>query len=91
MYTYLLTLHNLRMKYIGGIVTTTHWVTGTDSVLYRKTCGGKGICGISEVFHTCVSGIVADTVGDVRVKVGNVLGERSIPGENLVEVTVVLN
>ncbi len=64
-------------------LTAAHWVTGTDTVLHRETGGGKGVRGISGV-HTCVSGIATDTVGDVRVEVSDVQGERRSPGEDFI-------
>ena len=73
----------------SSIITAAHLITGTDTVLHRETCRGKDVHGISDVVHTCVGGIVTDTVGDVRVKVSDIQGEWSIPGENLVGVIVV--
>ncbi len=74
----------------GSILTAAHWVTGTDTVLHRETGGGKDICGIGCV-HTLFGNIVTDTVtSDIRVEVSDVQGGRSSPGEDLVEVIVVL-
>ncbi len=86
---YMLTLNNLEINFYGFILTAAHWVTGTDTVLHRETGGGKDVRGISGV-HTCVGVIVTDTVGDVRVEVSDVQGERRSPGEDLVVVIVVL-
>ena len=89
LFTYALTVLD-RCGHTGSIVTAAHWVTGTDSVLHRETCCGEDIHSISDVVHTCTGFIVADTVGDVNVKVSNVQSEWRIPGENLVRVIVVV-
>ena len=80
---------------IDGVKDNTPWFTLShrihciDCELCRVTQSGEGIVDVGST--SAIGDITADTVGDVRVYIGDVQGEGRGPGEPLVVVVDMTN